>query len=105
MAATVTVNDVSVMGNKRVSFATVTFDSSYPTGGESVTAAQLKLSSVHAAIVNIKVPDDNILSCSAQYDVANSKILVYDYEDGTPAEAANTTDLASLSVNVVAFGN
>lgn len=92
------------MGNKRVSFATVAFDGSYPTGGESVTPAQLKLSSVHVAICDISIPDDAIGTTAARYDLTNKKILVYD-DDDTPAEVANAADLAGLTVHIVAFGN
>lgn len=102
MAASVTVNDKTVLGNKRVSFATVTLDSSYPTNGESVTAAQLGLSSVHAAVVTVSAVGGTVNVAQATYDVANSKIKVF---DETPAEVSNTADLSNIVLKVVAFGS
>lgn len=101
MAASVTVNEKTVLGNQRVTFSTVTLDSSYPTGGESVTAAQLGLSSVKAALVNITAVNGTVNVANAFYDVANSKVKVF---DETPAEVANTTDLSGTTIVIVAFG-
>lgn len=104
MAATVTILDKTVMGNKRVTTADVVFDSSYPTGGESVTPAQLGLSAVHVANATISVPDDAIGTTAAKYVVSTGKIMVYD-DDDTPAEVASTADLAGLTVRLQAFGH
>ena len=101
MAASVTVNEKTVLGNQRVSFSTVTLDSTYPTGGESVTASQLGLSSVKAAFVNITAVNGTVNVANAFYDVANSKVKAF---DETPAEVANGTDLSGTTVVVVAFG-
>lgn len=101
MAASVTSIDKTVVGNKRQSVAEVTFDSSYPTGGESVTAAQLGLSKVDYALCNIIAVGGTVDVAEAFYDKANSKIKVFDQ---TPAEVANTADLSTLSVRIVAWG-
>lgn len=101
MAASVTVNERTVQGNKRVTFSTVTFDSSYPTGGESVTAAQLGLSKVDWATPTVKTIGGTVNVANVTYDRTNSKFKVY---DETPAEVANTADLSTLVVEVRAEG-
>jgi len=43
MALTVTMDSNSVQGNKKVVYGRIAFDSSYPTGGETFTAADIGL--------------------------------------------------------------
>lgn len=89
---------VEYMGQDRVFTATtVAFDSSYPTGGEALTVAQLGLSTLDA----VWAPNNG--AHSFQYDAANSKLLAYTNSDG--AQVANTTDLSALTaVTVYAIG-
>jgi hypothetical protein len=102
MAATVTINEKTVMGNQRVTFSTVTMDSAYVTGGEPVTATQLGLSTVANAICNIKSIGSTTGNVAyAVYDIANSKVLVYD--EGH-AQVTSADDLSSLLINITAFG-
>lgn len=93
--------DSNVFGSRRVTVTDVTLDSSYPTGGEAITAAQLGLNTVLFAICNVKAVGGTVNVANAYYDSANAKIKVY---DETPAEAANAADLSSLVVRVLAFG-
>lgn len=104
MAATVSIvsDPARVEGDHRVTCANVTLDSSYPTGGESVTPAQLGLEAVDYAIVNVKSVGGTVNVANASYDAATSKIKVH---DETPAEVANTSDLSTLVVQIVAFGH
>lgn len=46
MALSFSVNPPQVAGTKRVVRGTVTFDSSYPTGGEAFTAANVGLMAI-----------------------------------------------------------
>jgi len=43
MALTVTIDEQSIMGSKRVVYGRIAFDTSYPTGGEALTANNLGL--------------------------------------------------------------
>lgn len=74
--------------------ADITLDSSYPTGGEAVTANQLGGGSVVAAFLP---PNDGIV---LEYDRTNSKILAYWVDttvDGAAmGEVADTTDLSGV---------
>ncbi len=54
MALTVSRVTRSTFGNKRIVIADVTFDSSYPTGGESLTASDVGLRKIEA------VPGSNL---------------------------------------------
>lgn len=102
MAASVTLDERTVFGNKRVSFATVTMDSSYPTGGESVTAAQLGLSSVHRCDAQVAVATGGGVNvANANYSVTTNKVLLY---DETPAEVANAADVSTTVVKLIAYG-
>lgn len=94
---------VNRAGKKRQVVTEVTMDSSYPTGGEAITAAQLGLSVV------------DVVTCStntghiAQYDKTNAKIKLYyaDYDavaDGALIQVPNTTDVSTVVVTCVAFG-
>ena len=72
------------------------FDDSYPTGGESLTAAMLGLSSID--FVDIPPSGGQVF----QYDYTNSKVLVYRSDsdgvaDGPLVERANAADLSALT--------
>lgn len=87
---------------------TITFDSSYATGGEALVATDVGLSS------NIE-----IICCSPasgyvfEYDYANKKLEAFNTTKGgaIPAggapgvEVASTTDLSSVTCRFIAFGN
>lgn len=85
--------------------ATVDFDGSYPTGGESLSDADLGLN------------DDNLtVLCFHnsgywfQYDATNQKLLAYyadnnNASDGPAIQVPDTTSLSALTgVQVLAFG-
>lgn len=93
--------DAQVEGARRYSVANVTFDSSYPTGGEAITAAQLGLNSVAFAICNVKAVGGTVNVANVYYNRATAKLMVF---DETPAQVASAADLSSLEVQVVAFG-
>lgn len=83
MAITVTVSELSVTGNKQWAYGTIAFDSSYPDGGEAITARNCRMG----------VLDDIQLMPSEgrvfEFDKTNLKLLVYD--------AAVSEDLSGLS--------
>lgn len=92
MALTVTeVHDQTVFGNKRVTVADVDFDSSYPTGGESLTAANLKLTKIELLLASPKA------GFSFEYDYTNSKLLAKCPGVVTTAAGAGTLDDFPLS--------
>ena len=76
----------------------VTFDTSYPTGGESVTAANFGL----GTITELR-PGGPIGLYIPEWDAANSKIKVRAL--GTGLEAANGLDLSATTFRVEVEGN
>tara|TARA_R110000824_G_scaffold15892_1_gene66613 strand:+ start:7290 stop:7613 length:324 start_codon:yes stop_codon:yes gene_type:complete len=90
-----------VPGNNKYVIKTATFDSSYATGGEALTAATLGLESIH--IVLLSMENSGYV---AQYDYTNSKIALYEAgADGAILdEVANTTDVSAVAVRVLVFG-
>ena len=105
MAISVSITETpssTVFGNKRVSVAEVTFDNSYPTGGEALTATDLGLTSVDFAITTVvSATGAGVNVANAFYEVDSDVVLVY---DETPAQVANASDLSNVVVQVVAFG-
>jgi hypothetical protein len=92
----------SLVSTPKTTVTEVTFDNSYPTGGEAVTAADLGLSRVDYAIATVKsATGGGVNVANVFYNIATGKILVY---DETPAEAANAADLSTLVVQVIAWG-
>ena len=81
----------------------VTFDSSYPTGGETLDLSKL-----------IPVTLEFLFALPAsgyffEYDLTNKKLKAYyfDYDagaDGAAIEVANTTDLSAVSTTFFAVG-
>lgn len=102
MAATVTVLATIPTKDNDIVFATVGFDSSYPTGGEAVTAADLGLS----GIVTGGAFGADDAKYHAYWDNANRKMILY-VEDGTTgieAQAANTSDQSAVVIPAVFVG-
>lgn len=92
----------TIVGSRKRTVTDVTFDNSYPTGGEPVTAAQLgALQRVDSAICQIKAVGGTVNVTSVFYDEANDKLVAY---DETPAEVADQADLSTLVVRVFADG-
>lgn len=94
MALTITNMQPGVAGNKRHNFCDVTFDSSYATGGESLTPAMLGLSAVD------KVNATSVGGRNFPYDRANQKLQAY----ASTTEVANTTDLSAVTTRVEVWG-
>jgi hypothetical protein len=93
-----------VWGTRRVAIVTVTFDSSYATGGEAFDPASYGIAGKPAAVIVAPRP----LTSSGyvvQYDRVNAKLMVLWVDttvDGAAlAEVANTTNLSTLVVDVI----
>lgn len=96
MALTITNVKSGVMGDMKYRIVTVDFDSSYPTGGEVLTAGDLQLVSV------MKVDAQLTSGYGFQYDHANEKLLAYygdnnNASDGPLIQVPNTTDLSAIT--------
>ena len=92
---------VGVPGNNKYVIKTCTFDDSYATNGESLTATQLGLESVHMVLISMENS-----GYVAQYDYTNEKIALYEAgADGAILdEGANTTDVSAVYVRGLAYG-
>ena len=102
MALTFKLEENAEGGNLKVRRAKVTFDSSYDSGGEAVTAADFGLSTLVAVI-----PVGGPVGYSVQFDPANSKLVTY--RTGTSAntvlnETTAAVNLSAVSYYVVAIG-
>lgn len=93
-------------GSRRVAVKDVTFDSSYPTGGESIAAVDFGLTRIAFGTATVKTA-----TVAAGGTVAS--VAVIPQSDGsallkcssTTAEIANATDLSALVVTVVIWGD
>lgn len=103
MPASVTVSKRTIFGNKKVCVGTVAFDSSYPTGGEAVSYANLGLANVDFVQVS------SAAGYVFEYDHTNKKVKAYWVDTTTDgaamAEVADTTDLSAVTARFFAFGN
>lgn len=108
MAASVTVNHKWVAGDRKEVAATVTFDSSYPTGGLAVTLAQLGFRNRVVGIFAGGARD----ASGNRYDIdwngsATAPKLIASRTNainGPQQEVPNATNLSTFSVNIVAIG-
>lgn len=105
MAASVAITyGPEVPGSRKEVFGVITFDSSYPTGGEAVTLAQLgvnRLDWLEVSTVNGNVP-----SWDGSTSSPKVKLFWVDTStDGAPlAEVPSTTDVSSTTVRFHAIG-
>lgn len=105
MAATVSVvTGPEVPGNRKFVTATVTFDSSYATGGEAITAASLGLNRLD--FIWAVTSDGFIPSWDGSTTSPKIKLFWVDTTtDGAAlAEVPSTTDCSAVVVRVFAFG-
>ena len=103
MALTFTKNHSGVVGNRRVWRGTITFDSSYPTGGEAVAASDFEF---NLTVDHVAVGSCDDAKYHAAWDQTNSKIILY-VEDGTSgieAQCGSTSDQSAVKVTVEATG-
>lgn len=93
--------DAELVGHLNVRGVTLAFDSSYPTGGEVITANALRLSNILMAII----PGNK--GFTFEWDGANLKVLVYWVDttvDGAPmVEVVDTTTLVSITAAPAIF--
>jgi len=99
MPLTNTIQDRTVFGNKRLVTLDTAFDSSYPRGGESLTAADLGLDSIDMVMV---APVDGY---TFEYDYTNSLLKAYNVQPMLIVEevvtvASNTGTLAQLPLYI-----
>lgn len=111
MALTRDVNSVVGNGKNLVMFSNpaqgvavlqekITFDSSYPTGGET-----LDLRPFFSTLLMVMIEPVGA-NYKFVYDYTNRKVIAY-IEDGTSgvhAQVADTTDLSAVSTSFIAFG-
>ena len=91
-----------VLGTNRRTVTDITMDSSYLSGGEPVTANNLRLGRVVYATAQIQSTSGGAVNvASAGYDPATALLHVY---DETPAEVASAADIATTVIRVEAYG-
>lgn len=116
MALTITEISRTVFGNKRIVISEIAFDSSYATGGEALTAANLGLASIDALIpAGPAAAAAGATAVATKFDRTNNKLQAFwtsVTSVSTPetlsvalAEVASTTNLAALKVVVLAIGS
>jgi hypothetical protein len=90
-----------VPGNNKYVIKRILFDSSYATGGESLTPTQLGFDSLHIMLTS---SEDN--GYVAEYDYSGEKLVLYEAgADGAALdEVADTTDVSSVYVRILTFG-
>ena len=86
----------SVMGDRRAFVGQITFDSSYPTGGEVLTAAEVGLTRITHVDVAAKGGTETVV-----WDHVNSKLQIFT-ADGV--EALNATNASTIVAHVQVFG-
>jgi len=93
---------VNLNGGRTFDIFAVAFDSSYPTGGESLTAANLDLDSIELVLAP---PSGGYVF---QYDYTAHKLMAYygnyDAADGPLIEVPDTTNLSTISTRILVIG-
>jgi hypothetical protein len=94
--------------NKRMRVFDVTFDASYPTGGEPLTAANVGLKKIEQAIPHGSARNTaGTLSVKVAYDYTTQKLFAYETAGtvSTPdAEVGSTESLATYTVRMTFIG-
>ena len=109
MALTLTKISANTSGNKRRRVYDVTFDSSYPTGGESLTAADVNLRKIEQLIVHgpSTATRGGTTGAFPSYDYTNAKLQLFWGNADTASvapEVTSTTDVATQICRITAIG-
>ena len=106
----------TVWGNKKVRVFDITFDSSYPTGGESLTASDLGFKKIEQFIPHGPAVDSDgtggTNAAPVHYDYSTSKLQAFQQEDPGATggdeiqlpEVESTDSLANYLVRVTVVG-
>lgn len=101
----------TVWGNKRVKVRELTFDNSYPTGGESLTAADVGLKVIEQFLPHGPASDSDGTGGGfgnpVRYDHSTSKVQAFESAgDGDSMdEVGSTNSLANFLVRVTIIGH
>ncbi len=96
-----------IEGAQKKTVTNVAFDTAYPTGGEVLTAANLRLNKVdyaEATIYSVATTSVNAAQVAVTPASTGTSVNVLVFDE-TPAEVANDADLAGLVAQVVAYGS
>ena len=104
--------DRRIVGDCELRRHTVTFDSSYPTGGEALVRDDLgyQVELIHVFDGIARKPGSPDTAVQVTYDAANGLLVaIWGDDDGTTgdtadAEVADTTDLSGYIVTLVSLG-
>jgi len=104
MALTVTVVSRNVVGAQRCVVADVTFDSSYPTGGESfapsdadpTASASATFTYLNVGMNDATIADNRLVS----YDYTNEKLVL---RTAGATESAGASDQSGVTIRVQGF--
>lgn len=103
MALTITLtDDNAVDGDKRVRRGTIQFDNSYPTGGEAVSAADLKLNGIESFNCDNVSRQGNRL-IAVNMGLAPSVVVLVVYT-ALGTEALNASDQSTQFIGFEAVG-
>lgn len=103
-AATGAQRPFNTLGDLNAVFRTVTFDNSYPTGGEAINPADFGLQTI--VWINVNAQSD-VLTKHVRWVQAAQNLLFIAIEDaisGIEAQAGNGTDQSAVSVQVMVLG-
>tara|TARA_B100001939_G_scaffold347259_1_gene368315 strand:- start:371 stop:679 length:309 start_codon:yes stop_codon:yes gene_type:complete len=101
MAIAISNEDRTVMGDRVVIFATVTFDNIYPTGGEAIAASDFSgLNQIDFIQCSAPSIDDQPIN-GVVYVRSTGKLMVI---DAAGAQEGNSTDLSSTTMDIIVFG-
>jgi hypothetical protein len=99
MALTVSNKITTIFGNQRVTMAKVTFDNSYPTGGEPITPADFDLSIINHVLVNAATGGARLFDWLRSGATDTLRVFT-----ALGTQATNGSDQSAQSVNVMVVG-
>ena len=98
----------TVFGDIRVTLSTVVGGTSYTTGGDAVTAANLGLKTVLFSVTAITAATGtNSAVTSASYIASSGKLQFFSSDGSAPdvlSEVASTQNVSGVTVTILAFG-
>lgn len=96
----------TVMGDKDVVLDAITFDSTYPAGGEAIAPADVGFATIDAILVGAAAADAGAVGNVVKWDRTNAKLQLF--ETGavvsTDLDEQNTADQSAKKCVALIFG-
>lgn len=95
----------SVFGNKRIKVRDVTFDATYPAGGEPLVPSDVDLDKIDQVVGGVAVNSAGTAAIAVAYDHTNETLQAFEGPDLVGAFPEDSGDLSAFTARLTFIGH